>query len=768
MERDYSNLFLAIGGRKRVNQEPTAVQVFNEKVYLELGLSDREYERIVQLIGRKPNFLETGLFSVMWSEHCSYKTSKPVLKKFPTQGKHVLQGPGEGAGIIDIGDQQAVVFKIESHNHPSAIEPYQGAATGVGGIIRDVFSMGARPIALLNSLRFGPLEDEKVKYLFRQVVAGIANYGNSMGIPTVGGEVVFEEAYQGNPLVNAMCVGLLNHNQIKKGVATGIGNSVMYVGASTGRDGIHGATFASVELSEQSESKKSSVQVGDPFMEKLLLEATLELIDLDIIEGIQDMGAAGLTSSSTEMASKAGNGMELDLSKVPRREPNMTPYEIMLSESQERMLVVVKKGKEEEVKKVFAKWGLHSVVIGKVTNDGMYRIFDQGEVVAELPVKALVDEAPVYHMPSEEPAYYRRFQSMGNGMDLTQYEYLPDTQQILLDLLANPTIADKEWVYRQYDHMVRTSTAVTPGSDAAVITIRGTKKALAITTDGNGRYIYLDPKVGGAIAVAEAARNLVCSGAEPLAITDGLNFGNPEKPEIFWQFEQAAKGMSEACQILNTPVIGGNVSFYNERNGKAIYPTPIIGMVGLIRDTDYITTQGFKQIGDQILLLGDTYDELMGTEFQKLISGKVEGRPPTIDLEKEKKVHEVVLRAIREGVVHSAHDVSDGGLAVALAESSISGNLGASITLTDELGPTSFLFSESQSRVILSVSSNDVEKVRNIALEIGVSCQLIGEVVLNQFEVSYNDKKIISLSTAEIKKVWKEAIPCLMKPSSTK
>ena len=738
--------------------EPTPEEIFQEKVYRDLGLTKQEYERIIQLIGRKPNFLETGLFSVMWSEHCSYKTSKPVLKRFPTKGERVLQGPGEGAGILDIGDHQAVVFKIESHNHPSAIEPYQGAATGVGGIIRDVFSMGARPIALLDSLRFGSLEDEKVKYLFRNVVAGIANYGNSMGIPTVGGEVVFEDSYKGNPLVNAMCVGLINHDQIQKGVAKGIGNSVMYVGASTGRDGIHGATFASVELTEESSSKKPSVQVGDPFMEKLLLEATLELLELDIVEGIQDMGAAGLTSSSSEMASKAGNGLELNLSKVPRREPNMSPYEIMLSESQERMLVVVKQGKEEEVKKVFDKWGLFSAVIGRVTDDGLYRIIDDGEVVGEVPVRSLVDDAPVYYMPSKEPDYYKEFQAM----ETMEYETQEDLNPVLMSLLSSPNLASKEWVYKQYDHMVRTSTAVKPGSDAAVITIRGTKKALAMTTDSNGRYIYLDPYAGGAIAVAEAARNVVCAGGEPIGITDGINIGNPEKPEIFWQYEKSVDGMSEACKVLGTPVIGGNVSFYNENNGKAIYPTPIVGMVGLIHDTKHITTQAFKQVGDKILLFGDTYDELGGSEFQKLILGKVEGRAPSIDLEKEKKVQNAVLKAIQSGYVQSAHDISEGGLAVALAESCISDNLGASILLSGDLRTESFLFSESQSRILVSVSTEDVEKVKNIAQEIGINCREIGEVTSDRLQISYQDKPIIDLPIEQMTKAWKDAIPCLM------
>ncbi len=740
--------------------EPSSEEIKEQKIYKELGLTDAEYNRVVDLIGHYPNFLETGLFSVMWSEHCSYKTSKSILKRFPTKGEHVLQGPGEGAGIVDIGDNQAVVFKIESHNHPSAIEPYQGAATGVGGIIRDIFSMGARPIGLLNSLRFGPIEDEKVKYLFKNVVAGIADYGNCMGIPTVGGEVIFEEAYRGNPLVNAMCVGIIDHDKIQKGVAKGVGNPVLYVGASTGRDGIHGATFASEELNETSESKRPSVQVGDPFMEKLLLEATLELIDLNIIEGIQDMGAAGLTSSSSEMASKAGTGIELDLSQVPRRELNMTPYEIMLSESQERMLIVAKKGKENEVKKVFDKWGLYSAVIGKVTNDGQYRIIEDQQIVTDIPVSALVDEAPEYNMSSEEPTYYSVNQLLKS--DINQIK-INNLNQLLIDMLSTANIASKEWVYRQYDHMVRTSTAVKPGSDAAVITIRGTKKALAITTDGNGRYIYLDPYVGGAIAVAEAARNIVCSGATPLALTDGINFGNPEKPEIYWQFEKAVDGMCVACNTLGTPVIGGNVSFYNETKGKAIYPTPIVGMVGLISDLKHITTQGFKHIGDRILLLGETYNELSGTEFQKIILEKTEGKPPNIDLQIEKNTQDVVLDAIKLGYVQSAHDLSDGGLAIAIVESCISGNLGASIDITSNLTVESYLFSESQSRILLSVSPKNVENIMKIANDRKIKCQDIGVVVSDYLEIDYCDEQqVINLDITTITKAWKEAIPCMM------
>lgn len=556
--------------------EPNAEQIKQEKIYQQMGLSDEEFAMIEKILGRTPNYTETGLFSVMWSEHCSYKNSKPVLKKFPTTGEKVLQGPGEGAGIVDIGDGQAVVFKIESHNHPSAIEPYQGAATGVGGIIRDVFSMGARPIALLNSLRFGELDSARVRYLFKEVVAGIAGYGNCIGIPTVGGEVQFDPCYEGNPLVNAMCVGLIDHKDIKKGQAHGLGNTVMYVGAKTGRDGIHGATFASEELTEQSDEKRPAVQVGDPFMEKLLLEACLELVQSDALVGIQDMGAAGLASSSSEMASKAGMGIELNLDLVPQRETGMTAYEMMLSESQERMLIVVKKGREQEIKDLFAKYDLECVAIGKVTDDKQFRLLHKGEVVADIPVDALAEDAPVYHKPSKEPAYFAEFQAMDH--EVPQVDNLKET---LLQLLSQPTIASKEWVYEQYDYMVRTNTVVSPGSDAAVTRIRGTRKALAMTTDCNARYVYLDPETGGKIAVAEAARNIICSGAEPLAITDNLNFGNPEKPEVFWQIEKAADGISEACRVLETPVIGGNVSLYNETSGTAIYPTPVIGMVGL-------------------------------------------------------------------------------------------------------------------------------------------------------------------------------------------
>ncbi len=741
------------------HKEPTAQQIADQKLYREIGLTDEEYQRVVTIMGRQPNWTETGLYSVMWSEHCSYKNSKPVLRKFPTKGPRVLQGPGEGAGIVDIGDNQAVVFKIESHNHPSAIEPYQGAATGVGGIIRDVFSMGARPIALLNSLRFGELTTPRVKYLFEHVVAGIAYYGNCIGIPTVGGEVNFDPTYEGNPLVNAMCVGLIDHEKIQKGVASGIGNPVIYVGASTGRDGIHGATFASEELTEESEKKRPAVQVGDPFMEKLLLEACLELIDTGIVVGIQDMGAAGLTSSSSEMASKAGNGIEMNLDLVPQREAGMSAYEMMLSESQERMLVVVEKGKEAEAIAIFDKWGLASAVVGKVTDDSKLRLLHKGEVVAEVPANSLADDAPVYHRPSAVPAYY---EANGKVDVLAAIEEPKDLNETLKSLLAQPTVANKAWVYEQYDHIVRANTAVKPGSDAAVVMVRGTRKALAMTTDCNGRYVYLDPKVGGAIAVAESARNVVCSGAEPLAITDCLNFGSPEKPEVFWQFEKACEGMSEACVALDSPVIGGNVSFYNERSGDAIYPTPTVGMVGLITDVDHITTQDFKNEGDVIILLGDTFAELGGSEYQKLVTGAISGRPPQLDLTKEAAVQKLVLTAIRQGLVNSAHDLSEGGLGVALAESCFGKNIGAQVELTSDLRTDVLLFSESQSRILLSASKEQAEAIVALAGEHGVPAAKIGTIGGERLVVTVNGTEAINASTQEVKAAWKDAIPCLI------
>lgn len=738
--------------------EPTAEQIAEQKIYKQMGVTDTEYELICKFLGRNPNYVEIGVFSVMWSEHCSYKNSKPVLRKFPTTGPRVLMGPGEGAGIVDIGDNQAVVFKIESHNHPSAIEPYQGAATGVGGIIRDIFSMGARPVALLNSLRFGKLENERVKYLFEHVVSGIAGYGNCIGIPTVGGEVMFDESYEGNPLVNAMCVGIIDHNKIQKGVAQGVGNPVFYVGPATGRDGIHGATFASEELSEASEAKRPAVQVGDPFMEKLVLEACLELIDSGIVVGIQDMGAAGLTCSSAEMASKAGNGMELYLDEVPQREEGMTAYEMMLSESQERMLFVVLPEHEAQAKAIFERWGLICAKVGKVTDDGRLKLFHHGQLVADMPVKELTDECPIYSKPSTVPAYYEE----NRNIDTTRYPEVTNIEEALLKVLASPTVASKEWVYNQYDYMVRTGTYVRPGSDAAVVAVPGTRKALAMTTDCNSRYVYLDPEVGGAIALAEAARNIVCSGAEPLAITDNLNFGSPEKPDIFWQLEKAVDGMAEACRKLSTPVIGGNVSLYNENAKGAIYPTPVVGMVGLVHDVDHIVTQGFKREGDVIFLLGQTKAELGGSEFQYAVHGVTEGRPPVLDLDEEKKLLDAVLAAIQRGLVASAHDLSDGGLAAALAESCISGRIGADVTLATELRGDIALFSESQSRLLLSASPEQADALAEWLSASGVTHHVIGHVKGSSLNVSVNGQAVLHTPVVTLEKVWKDAIPCLM------
>ncbi|MEG0450063.1 MAG: phosphoribosylformylglycinamidine synthase subunit PurL [Lysinibacillus sp.] len=734
--------------------EPTAEQIKGEKLYAGMGMSDEEFAMVEGILGRLPNWTEIGLFSVMWSEHCSYKNSKPVLSKFPTKGPQVLQGPGEGAGIVDIGDQQAVVFKMESHNHPSAIEPYQGAATGVGGILRDVFSMGARPIAMLNSLRFGELKTARGKYLFEEVVAGIAGYGNCIGVPTVGGEIQFDPCYEGNPLVNAMCVGLIDHKDIQKGVAAGIGNTVMYVGAKTGRDGIHGATFSSEELSEDSEESRSAVQVGDPFMEKLLLEACLEVVKSDALVGIQDMGAAGLTSSSAEMASKAGTGVEMNLDLIPQRETGMTAYEMMLSESQERMLLVVKAGREEDIKTIFEKYDLDAVAVGHVTDDKQLRLIHNGVVVADVPADALAEEAPVYHKPSAEPAYYAEFQAMENVEPA-----ITDYKETLNALLQAPTIASKEWVYDQYDYQVRTSTVVAPGSDAAVIRVRGTNKGLAMTTDCNSRYIYLDPEVGGAIAVAEAARNIVATGATPLAITDCLNFGNPEKPEIFWQIQKSADGIAAACTALNAPVIGGNVSLYNERSGEAVYPTPTIGMVGLVEDLAHVTTQDVKSAGDVVFVLGETKTEFGGSELQKLLNaGVISGKAPAIDLAVEVARQNDLLKAIKAGLVASAHDVSEGGLAVALAEKTF-GATGLGINVTLSGSATTVLFSETQSRFVVTVSEENASAFAETVKD----AQKIGVVTDDsQLTINGDNGVLVQGAVEEFRSNWKGAIPCLL------
>ena len=749
---------------KKLGNEPSTKAIKEQKLYREMGLTDQEYEQVIGHLGRLPNWTETGIYSVMWSEHCSYKNSKPLLKRFPTKGPRVIQGPGEGAGVIDIDDGQAVVFKIESHNHPSAIEPFQGAATGVGGIIRDVFSMGARPVALLNSLRFGDLRSPRVRYLFEQVVAGIAHYGNCIGIPTVGGEVVFDDQYDGNPLVNAMCVGVLNHDELQKGIAIGPGNPVIYVGSSTGRDGIHGATFASEELSDSAGEKRPAVQVGDPFMEKLLLEACLEMVKKELLIGIQDMGAAGLTCSSAEMAAKGEHGLELNLDLVPKREEGMTPYEIMLSESQERMLLVVEKGREQEIIDICEKWGLQSAVIGQVTEGNRYRIYYQQQLVADIPVNTLVDDAPVYTREEKVPDYYVQNESVKPEEALKDI----DPNQALLKMVSSANMGSKQWVYRQYDHMVRASTAVCPGSDAAVIILRGTDKALAMSTDGNGRYVYLDPVQGGKIAVSESARNVVCSGAEPLGITDCLNFGNPEKPEVYWQLSKAIDGMSEACHVLEAPVIGGNVSLYNETGGNSIYPTPVVGMVGLIQKREHIMTQAFKKHGDVIFLLGDTYAELGGSELQHLITGSISGRPPVCDLLKEQAVQKTVLQAIRFGWVTSAHDVSEGGVALALAESCISGNKGAKVAIETELTPAIYLFSESQSRILITTSSENADRIQELARNYGVPCREIGKVTDElKMNVTINGQCVLHQDVDLLSERWEAAISCAMNRSST-
>ena len=729
-------------------------------VWRSMGLRDDEYARVKELMGREPNFVEVGIFSVMWSEHCSYKTSKPLLRKFPTKGKQVIQGPGENAGVVDIGDGQAVVFKIESHNHPSAVEPFQGAATGVGGIVRDVFTMGARPVALLNSLRFGDLNNNRTKYLFSGVVSGISWYGNCLGIPTVGGEVYFDKSYEGNPLVNAMCVGFIEANKLKKGLAEGIGNPVMVVGARTGRDGIHGATFASAELTEDSEESRPSVQVGDPFMEKLLIEACLEIIEEDLVVGMQDMGAAGLTSSSSEMASRAGTGLEIDTSLVPVREENMTPYEIMLSESQERMLLVPKKGSEQRIQEIFQKWGLNAVTVGSVISEPVLRIKHGESVAAEIPVTALVDESPVYHYPVIEPT--GRAEKL--ELNLDNIAEPTDYNKAFISLLTSPTIASKQWVYEQYDHGVGNNTVIYSGSDAAVMRVKGTSKGIALSTDCNGRYCYLDPYEGGKIAVAEAARNVVCSGALPLAATNCLNFGNPEKAEIFWQLSRCIDGMAEACEHFNTPVTGGNVSLYNESPQSAVHPTPTVGMVGLLENIENRITQGFKKEDSVIVLLGETKGELGGSEYIYKLHGLTAGKPPSLDVKTEGNLHKAVLEAAGQKLLLSAHDCSEGGLATAIAESSITGGLGANITLPAFNGRLdALLFGEDQSRIVVSLDNDKISELKAICQKHSVPCAIIGKVAKDMFTVAVEKQgQVISLPLDEISKAWREEIACQM------
>ncbi len=729
------------------------------------GVTPEEYDRLVAMLGRTPTFTELGIVSALWSEHCSYKHSRNLLKTLPVDAPWVLQGPGENAGVIAIGDGLAVAFKIESHNHPSAVEPYQGAATGVGGILRDVFTMGARPIAMLNSLRFGSLEDARVRYLFAGVVKGIGDYGNCVGIPTVAGEIVFDPSYAGNPLVNAMCVGLMHEEDLIRAKAEGIGNPIIAVGARTGRDGIHGASFASEDLSEASEAKRPMVQVGDPFTEKLLLEASLELIKSGHIVAIQDMGAAGLTSSSAEMAERGDAGVTIDVTRVPVRETGMTPYEILLSESQERMLVVAHRGREAEVRAILSKWDLAAEVIGEVIAEPVYRVTEGDTIVAEFPGSRLVTECPRYTPEAREDEAVRalREQDVSAIPELSE-EF--DPAWTLRRLLSSPTIASKAWAYRQYDSTVRTNTVIGPGGDAAVLRIRGTNKAIAVKTDCNGRYTYLDPRVGGRIAVAEAARNVACTGARPMAITNCLNFGNPRKPSVFYQLREAIAGMGEACSALETPVTGGNVSLYNESPLGAVYPTPVVGMVGLIDSIDHVTRSSFMNAGDTVLLLGDTADELGGSEYLAVIHGLVAGAPPRCDLEAERHAIDALLEAIREGAVASAHDCSDGGLAVAIAECCIANKdlqLGANIDL-DALGgiaSRAAFFSETQARFVLSSSSP--ERVEAIASAHGVPVNHIGVVVQRSEGLQIRSgNKVIESDLDSLSQAWHDAIPSIM------
>ena len=718
------------------------------KIYETMGLSTEEYNKIKELLDRYPNYTETGIFSVMWSEHCSYKTSKPLLSRFPTKSPRVLVGPGEGAGVVDIGDGQAVVFKMESHNSPSKINPFEGAATGVGGILRDVFSMGARPIAAMNSLRFGPLTSERTKYLFKEVVRGMAHYGNNVGVPTVGGEVQFDDCYEDSPLVNAMVVGLINHEDIQKGIAAGVGNSVIYAGAPTGRDGIHGATHSSAE--EQSDD--ASPAAGNPFLEKRLIEACLEVIHHEGLVGMQDMGAAGLTSSGSEMASKAGTGMELNLDLVPQREQDMSAYEMMLSETQERMLLVVKKGMEDDIIKIFNKHYVEAVTVGEVVEEKVFRIKHEGKVWADVPVDALDKEAPVYYLPSHPMAKFEKFQQMENTVP-----QINDYGKTLHQLLSQPTIANKSYVYDQFDSNTHENTLKGPGAGAGVVEIEGFDKAIAITTDCNSRYLYLDPKTGGKIAVAEAARNLIVAGAEPIGLTDGLNYGNPTNPEVYWQMEQSINGISEACEAFNIPVISGNVSMYNQSYGEPIFPTPIIGMVGLFKSKEHITPNCFQQENDVIYIIGETNVDFNGSELQNLLDRKYEGRAPEIDLEIEKNRQENLLKAIQSGMIASAEDVSEGGVAVTLSEKLMgaNGELGARIILEGEA--TTALFSESQSRFIVSVQPEHASSFEKMFID----AEKIGIVTNDsQLFVQMNSgETIIKEQVDDLRATWEEAIP---------
>ncbi len=732
------------------------------------NLTPDEFTRIKELLGREPNLVELGVFSVMWSEHCSYKSSRIHLKRLPTQGERVIVPPGENAGVVDVGDGWCAAFKIESHNHPSFIEPFQGAATGVGGILRDIFTMGARPVAALNSLRFGSLDDPKNgrrnRSLLAGVVAGIAHYGNAFGVPTVGGEVAFDDAYALNPLVNAFALGLVRKDQIFFGKATGVGNPVLYVGARTGRDGIHGATMASAEFDEQALEKRPTVQVGDPFLEKLLLEACLEAMRSGAIAGIQDMGAAGLTCSTCEMAARAETGIEIDLSLVPQRETGMTAYEMLLSESQERMLIVAHKGRAREVAEIFAKWDLDAIVIGRVRDDGRMRVMHEGELVCDVPVKALTDEAPVYERPMEAASRPLSVVTSKN-QDLGQANNEPlttDHGQNLLRLLSSPNLASKEWVYRQYDHMVRTNTVVLPGADAAVVRIKETRKALAIALDGNGRYCTANPREGAKLMVAEAARNVVCVGAKPIAITNCLNFASPERPQVMWSFSEVIDGMAEACAAFETPVVSGNVSFYNETEGRGVLPTPVIGMVGLIEDVKRVIQPGFKQPGDLIAMLGDTRADLSNSEYAAVIERNPNGRVPVLDLEVEKAVQAACLRAAEAGLLRSAHDCSNGGLAVALSECCFSSlnraAIGAEVDIAGDLDLVTRLFGETPSRIIVSFAAVDRAEVEAIAAAANCSMTMLGEVGGDRLRIRSSAAEVINASVAELEHAWRSSL----------
>ncbi len=755
-----------------ITEAPIAPEIISQH-----NLTEEEYQRIVNILGRHPNLTELGIFSVMWSEHCSYKSSRIHLKRLPTSGERVLQGPGENAGIIDIGDGYAIAFKIESHNHPSFIEPFQGAATGVGGILRDIFTMGARPIAAMNSLRFGPLYNTRSRHIMEGVVAGIASYGNCFGVPTVGGEVMFEECHSQNPLVNAFALGVFKKDRIFYGRATGVGNSVIYAGSKTGRDGIHGATMASAEFDEESESKRPNVQVGDPFMEKLLLEACLEAMRTGAVVGIQDMGAAGLTCSTCEMGGRGGTGIEIDLRLVPQRETNMSPYEIMLSESQERMLLIAEKGREEEVTSIFERWGVDAVRIGAVTGDGLLRVRNHGCVVAEIPNTALTDQAPVYRRllrrPQDKPT-----REIVAAIP-TDPEITLDFRAVLRRFLASPNLASKEWVYRQYDHMVRTNTVQLPGADAAVIRIKNTDKALALVLDGNGRYCQQDPRTGAKIAVAESCRNLVCSGAQPLAATNCLNFGNPEKPEIMWQFSEVIDGMAEACRVFNTPVTGGNVSFYNETLGERIYPTPVIGMVGLIEPIGQMAGPWFINEGDLIVLLGPLWER--EGEYTEAIPARlkhswIQSGPsddiytawvnelpcPPISLDREQRVQKTCLEAIRAGLAVSAHDCSDGGLAVALAEMSFSQfrkpAIGARIQIPEGVSLENVLFGEYQSRILVTLQERDLPALAQIAATNSVDWSELGRVGGHQLRIETDKASVLEEDVSVLEAVWRNSL----------